>query len=506
MAKSATGKLTLLSLILMIFTSVFGFANMPRGFFLMGYAAIPWYLVAAITYFIPFAFMIAEFGAAFKNEKGGIYSWMEKSVGPRYAFIGIFMWYASYVIWMVNVASTIWIPLSNMIFGHDTTNQWSLFGLSSTQTLGLLGVAWLILVFILISRGLDSIKKVTSIGGTAVALLNIVLVIGGIVILILNKGQLAQPITDMAKTFTTSPNASYQSIVSMLSFLTFAIFAFGGTEVVGGLVDQTENPVKTFPKGLLIAAGVISLGYVIGIFMIGIFTNWNSVLSGSGVNMGNVAYVVMQNLGYELGHVFGLSDQVSLQMGAWVARYVGLSMFLALSGAFMTLSYSPIKQLIEGTPSKIWPQSLTKTKNGLPVNAMRIQAAIAIVLILLVSFGGKSAAEFFNKLVLMTNVAMTIPMTNVAMTIPYLFISYAFISFKRKDSIEKPFVIYKSKGVAIFIAYVVTAVVGFANIFSIIEPAVTTGEYDNTLWMIVGPIFFSVVAIILYWLYERKEK
>ncbi len=497
MAKSATGKLTLLSLILMIFTSVFGFANMPRGFFLMGYAAIPWYLVAAITYFIPFAFMIAEFGAAFKNEKGGIYSWMEKSVGPRYAFIGIFMWYASYVIWMVNVASTIWIPLSNMIFGHDTTNQWSLFGLSSTQTLGLLGVAWLILVFILISRGLDSIKKVTSIGGTAVALLNIVLVIGGIVILILNKGQLAQPITDMAKTFTTSPNASYQSIVSMLSFLTFAIFAFGGTEVVGGLVDQTENPVKTFPKGLLIAAGVISLGYVIGIFMIGIFTNWNSVLSGSGVNMGNVAYVVMQNLGYELGHVFGLSDQVSLQMGAWVARYVGLSMFLALSGAFMTLSYSPIKQLIEGTPSKIWPQSLTKTKNGLPVNAMRIQAAIAIVLILLVSFGGKSAAEFFNKLVLMTNVAMTIP---------YLFISYAFISFKRKDSIEKPFVIYKSKGVAIFIAYVVTAVVGFANIFSIIEPAVTTGEYDNTLWMIVGPIFFSVVAIILYWLYERKEK
>ena len=172
-------------------------------------------------------------------------------------------------------------------------------------------------------------------------------------------------------------------------------------------------------------------------------------------------------------------------------------MFLALSGAFMTLSYSPIKQLIEGTPSKIWPQSLTKTKNGLPVNAMRIQAAIAIVLILLVSFGGKSAAEFFNKLVLMTNVAMTIP---------YLFISYAFISFKRKDSIEKPFVIYKSKGVAIFIAYVVTAVVGFANIFSIIEPAVTTGEYDNTLWMIVGPIFFSVVAIILYWLYERKEK
>lgn len=494
MTKSATGKLTLVSLILMIFTSVFGFANMPRGFFLMGYAAIPWYIIAAITYFIPFAFMIAEFGAAFKNEKGGIYSWMEKSVGPRYAFIGIFMWYASYVIWMVNVASTIWIPLSNMIFGHDTTSQWGVFGLSSTQVLGLLGVAWLILVFVLISRGLESIKKVTSIGGSAVALLNIVLLIGGILILILNKGQLAQPIADATHAFTKSPNGNYQSVVATLSFLTFAIFAFGGTEVVGGLVDQTENPVKTFPKGLLIAAGIISLGYIIGIFMIGIFTNWTSVLSGSGVNTGNVAYIIMQNLGYELGHALGLSEQLSLQIGSWVARFVGLSMFLALSGAFMTLSYSPLKQLIEGTPKRIWPESLTKTKNGLPVNAMKVQAIIAIILILLVSFGGESAAKFFDKLVLMTNVAMTIP---------YLFISIAFISFKRKDEIKKPFVIYKSKTVAIVVAYIVTAVVGFANVFSIVEP-LTTGDYDKTLWMMAGPVFFSIIAIVLYSLYERK--
>ena len=496
MTKNATGKLTLVSLILMIFTSVFGFANMPRGFFLMGYSAIPWYIIAAVTYFIPFAFMIAEFGAAFKNEKGGIYSWMEKSVGPRYAFVGIFMWYASYVIWMVSVASSIWITISNLIFGHDTTSQWSMFGLSSTQVLGVLGVVWLVLVFLLISRGLESIKKVTSIGGTAVALLNIVLLVGGITILILNKGQFAQPIVDVAQAFTTSPNGNYQSVLSMLSFLTFAIFAFGGTEVVGGLVDQTENPVKTFPKGLLIGAGVISLGYVIGIFMIGIFTNWDSVLSASGVNTGNVAYVIIQNLGYELGHALGLTETVSLQIGSWFARYVGLSMFLAMSGAFMTLSYSPLKQLIEGTPRKIWPESLTKTKNGLPINAMKVQTLIAIVLILLVSFGGESAAKFFDKLVLMTNVAMTIP---------YLFISYAFISFKRKDEIEKPFIIYKNKTVAIGIAYVVTAVVAFANIFSIVEP-VTSGQYDKTLWMIAGPLLFSIVAIILYSRYEAKEK
>lgn len=105
---NTTKKLTLVSLILMIFTSVFGFANMPRAFYLMGYAAIPWYVLSAILFFIPYAFMMAEYGSAFKKETGGIYSWMEKSVGPKYAFIGTFMWYASYIIWMVNVSSTIW--------------------------------------------------------------------------------------------------------------------------------------------------------------------------------------------------------------------------------------------------------------------------------------------------------------------------------------------------------------------------------------------------------------
>ncbi|MFR9071038.1 MAG: amino acid permease, partial [Paraclostridium sp.] len=146
-------KLTLVPLVLMIFTSVFGFANMPRAFFLMGYAAIPWYILSAILFFIPYAFMMAEYGAAFKKESGGMYSWMEKSVGPKYAFIGTFMWYASYIVWMVNVASSLWIPFSNAIFGYDATATWSLFGLSSVKTLGILGILWIILVTYVSTKG-----------------------------------------------------------------------------------------------------------------------------------------------------------------------------------------------------------------------------------------------------------------------------------------------------------------------------------------------------------------
>lgn len=490
--KVNTGKLTLVSLVLMIFTSVFGFANMPRSFFLMGYGAIPWYVMSAITFFVPFAFMMAEYGAAFKNEKGGIYSWMEKSVGAKYAFIGTFMWYASYIIWMVNVGSAIWIVFSTAIFGQDLTSTWSILGLNSTQTLGVLGVVWITFVTYVSTKGLDKIKKVTSIGGTAVALLNVLLIVGAIIVVFGNGGDLAQPLNTVSD-FVKSPNPAYNSGISVLGFLVFAVFAYGGIEVTGGLVDETENAEKTFPKGVTIAAIIIAIGYAVGIFACGMFTNWSSVLSGDNVHMGNVAYIMMNNLGVELGQVFGLSELAAASLGNWTARFVGISMLLALTGAFFTLTYSPLKQLIEGTPKELWPGKMADTKDGIPVNAMKIQGVIVCAMILAVSFGGDAMAEFFAKLVLMTNVAMTLP---------YMFISAAFIGFKNKEEIVKPFVIYKNKTGAKIAAVIVTFTVGFANFFTIIEPA-KNGDLSSTIWSIAGPLFFTVVAVLMFNRYEK---
>lgn len=495
-----TKKLTLVSLILMIFTSVFGFTNMPRAFFLMGYSAIPWYIFSAILFFIPYAFMMSEYGSAFKKETGGMYSWMEKSVGGRYAFIGTFMWYASYLIWMVNVGSGIWVPLSNAIFGDDMTSTWSLFGLNPVQTLGILAISWIIVVTFISSKGLDKISKITSVGGTAVTLLNVVLILGGICVFVINRG-LSEPINNMAQAFTVSPNISYQSMTGIFSFMTFAIFAFGGLEVVGGLVDQTENAETTFPKGVMISAIIISVGYAIGIFACGMFTNWNDILNFENVHLGNVAYILMKNLGYQIGIGFGYSEAIALNIGSWVARLVGLSMFLSLAGAFFTLSYSPLKTLIQGSPKEIWPAKMGELKDEMPVNAMKIQAIIVIIIIAAVSFGGDNASAFFNILALMTNVAMTIP---------YIFLSLAFIKFKRKQlngEIESPFMIYKTQASATIFSLIVTFIVGFANIFTIIQPIIESTEgLSNTIAMIAGPLIFTLIAYILYGRYEKTKQ
>ncbi|MGR3741139.1 glutamate/gamma-aminobutyrate family transporter YjeM [Companilactobacillus sp. DQM5] len=495
-------KLTMWALILVIFTSVFGFTNIPRAFYLMGYASIFWYIVAAITFFIPYAFMLGEMGAAFGEAKGGIYSWMEKAVNPKFAFIGTFMWFASYIIWMVNVGNGIWIPFSNMIFGVDKTQQWSLFGLNSVQTLGVLAIIWILVLTFIISKGLDQVKRVTSVGGTAIALINVILFVGGVIILLLNKGVTLEPIT--LKGFFKSPNANYTSMIQIFSFIVFAIFAYGGLEIVGGLVDETKNPKVTFPRGIAISAIVIAIGYAVGIFIMGIFTNWHFAFEGgfaaatgakSTVTLGNVAYMAMNNMGYQLGLALHLNHQAAIQVGVWLSRYMGLSMFLALSGAFFTIIYSPLKTIIQGTPKELWPKSWTKVnKYDMPQTAMWTQAAVVVVIIALVAFGGKGAAKFFEILV---------AMTNVAMTLPYVFVAYAFLGFKKDKTIEKPFEIYKGKTFYKVCVALVMFTVTFANVFTIIQPAID-GNLSQTIWSIAGPVFFTVVAWIMFNRYEKR--
>ena len=230
--------------------------------------------------------------------------------------------------------------------------------------------------------------------------------------------------------------------------------------------------------------------------MVGLFTNWQEVLSSPDVRMANVAYVVIKNLGVKLGEVFGLSPHGVEIMGTWFARYIGLAMFLALLGAFFTLTYSPLKQLIEGTPKEIWPENWTKVnENDMPVTAMWVQCITVVTIIIIAVITGGKSSSFLDYLILMGNVAMTIPT---------MFLAVAFIYFKKNDSIDKPFIFFKSKTVATVWAIIVTCTVGFANIFTILQPAIESKDYVSTGFQLAGPIVFGLVAFFLISKYEKK--
>lgn len=83
-------------------------------------------------------------------------------------------------------------------------------------------------------------------------------------------------------------------------------------------------------------------------------------------------------------------------------------------------------------------------------------------------------------------------------TLPYLFLALAFPFFKARQDLDRPFVIFKTRMSAMIATVVVVLVVTFANVFTIIPPVVEAGDWDSTLWMIGGPVFFSLLAMAIY--------
>ena len=482
------------ALVMMMFTTIFGFANGPVAFARMGYAAIIWYILGASLFFLPTSMMYAEFGASFKDAKGGIYSWMERSLGKKIAFIATFIGLASWIIWMISVSQKVWIPLSTLIFGKDMTTTWSLFGMNGGQTVGVLAVVFVIVVAFFVTRGVKSISRISAIGGMFVMALNVILVLASIVVLIGHGGHFAEPLR--WHSFFVSGNPDYKTIGQMISFALYAIFAYAGLEQMGGIMEDVDNAEKTYPKAALIATTIIGLGYAISILLWGASSNWAQIAGDKSVNLGNITYVLMNNLGTQLGDAFGMSHAGGVLLGSIFARFAGISMFFAYVGSFFVLTYAPLKSFILGSPKEVWPKKfIALNKHDVPAVAVWSQAILVSILIILISFGGKSATQLY---LVLTN------MGNVSSTLPYVFLVAAFPLFKRLNDVERPFVFYKSQTVTWIITILVEALTIISIILTIISPF-QTGDLFGGMWTVAGPIFFGVLAWVLFTLGENRH-
>lgn len=142
------------------------------------------------------------------------------------------------------------------------------------------------------------------------------------------------------------------------------------------------------------------------------------------------------------------------------------------------------------------PKFLTKkNKRGITANALYVQAAIIIIAMLLIGFGGNVANTVYNNLTFMVTITTSIP---------WAFIVFAYIKFKLNDNIKKEYQFFNKKwGVIVGSITFVTLV--FADVFSIIQPFIEH-NYQQAIWILSGPIIFGLIGFILAVNYLRKQK
>lgn len=75
------------TLAMMAFSTVWGFGNVVNGYvYFDGTKVIFSWIVMFLLYFVPYALMVGELGATFKNAEGGVSSWVNATMGAKWAY------------------------------------------------------------------------------------------------------------------------------------------------------------------------------------------------------------------------------------------------------------------------------------------------------------------------------------------------------------------------------------------------------------------------------------
>ncbi|MBO0471194.1 amino acid permease [Enterococcus sp. DIV0242_7C1] len=485
-------------LIMIITMTVFSFSSMTTAFFLMGIKAIPYFIGAALFYFIPYAIIISEFTGVYKNHIGGLYQWLAGHLSEKVAFIASFLWYCSYFIWMISLFMKLWIPLSILAFGEDLTKKNSPLPFLSTSVLiGLLSLFAVCVTFYFVSRGFKGIASALYMSGIMMTIL-IGLSLGGNLWLWLTNSSDILPNLSASFAGGNPSSGIKQPMIEQWSFLIFAITAFGGLDTIASLVDKTGEQKKHFPKLLIFSSILVVLSYFLGILLWSGGNNLTHLKANNTIHLGNLMYEMMKNLGYSLGQSFSFNDTSCRLLAQLFTRFTALTLLLSYISLLSTISYLPIRTLVEGTPNHYWhPWLKQKNKYNMPTNALLVQGVLVSLFILGISFGSQYVVFLYNQLTLMTNISRAIP---------YLLVALAYPAFKKKQlsTIDSFGFIQSEKSSQIISRSVVFSIV-LAIGFQLYQP-ISQGEVMKSVSLLIGPLLFTLIAYLLYNNFQLKQE
>lgn len=258
-------KISLFSLIILIIASIDNIRNLPAAA-LFGSPLIFFFALSALIFLIPTALVSAELSAAFP-EKGGVYQWVNKAFGEKWAMGAIWLQWINTMVWYPTMLSFVAGTLAYLINPELIQHKGYLIGVILTVFWGLTLVN---LKGIHISALLNNIFA--SIG---VIFPMIFLIILGSVWFFSGR--------PLQIEFTTSAILpSFGEMESWISLI--AIMAsFLGMELSGVHVNDIRDPQRNYPKAVLVATLFIFLSMLFGSLAIAIVLPEGQISLVSGI-------------------------------------------------------------------------------------------------------------------------------------------------------------------------------------------------------------------------------
>ncbi|KAI8901091.1 amino acid permease/ SLC12A domain-containing protein [Globomyces pollinis-pini] len=228
----------------------------------------------------------------------------------------------------------------------------------------------------------------------------------------------------------------------LLSKLPSAVFAFGGTELVGITAGEAANPRKSIPQAIKGTFIRVSLFYVLTIFLMGLA----------------IPYNYLDNV--EKGAKVSISPFIAVMVKASIPgadHFINFISFVAVFSAGNSALYASSRTMMALCKKGYGPKMLSKTSaNGVPVLQLLITASFGLLTLLTVVFG---AEEIF---IWMVNLLGNL------IGVAWLFICICHVYFRRayiaqgKKVEDLPYV----SPVGVIADYIVIALLLFVLIFA----------------------------------------
>lgn len=472
--------LTWNNIALMGFVIVWGFGNVVNNFANQGLTVVFSWIFMIALYFVPYALMVGELGSAFKDSQGGVSSWIKETTTPMLAFL------AGWTYWVVHIPYLAQKPQSLLIafsWALSPSGEYATL-LKQLNPIILQSIVLAIfLVFLYVAtKGLKILKVVGNIAGTSMFVMSLLYIVLGLAAPAIT-GEVATPDITVSS-FVPKFDFAYLTTLSML------VFAVGGAEKISPYVNNTKEPSKNFPKGMLVLAGMVAVCAILGSVAMGMMFNANAIPEDLKMNG---QYYAFQLLGehYGVGNVF-------------VIIY-GLANAAAQLSALVFSIDAPLRVLLGEADERFIPKALTKTnKNGVLVNGYIMTAILVSTLIIVPALGIGNTNELFNWL---------LQLNSVVMPMRYLWVFVAYMGLKKaanKFSTEYKFI--KNPKIGFLVGLWCFAFTAFACVMGMFPTNVDafSGEWIFRVALnVMTPIILMGLGLILPMIAKKtnnKEK
>ncbi|HAF62164.1 MAG TPA: amino acid permease [Anaerolineaceae bacterium] len=410
----------------------------------IGASSISWWVITLVLFFIPYGLITAELGTTYP-EQGGLYIWVKKAFGEKWAARTTWLYWINVALWMPSVYILFAGMFAQLFFPE--------MGLWMQIVIGIV-MTW-ITVWIG-SITLDTSKWIPNIGAIIKAVIMVVIGVGAFIYA--GKNGVANDL-------------SFSNILpewgAGLAFLPVIVYNFMGFELMSGASGEMKNPGKDIPRAIIVSGALIAVFYLLG-------------------TVGILMALPLEDLGL----ITGIIDTLRVILGdsalgnAFVA-ILGVAALYSFFANMVTWTMGANRTAAEAAKEGELPAIFGREHpvHKTPVGAFIITGIISTVVMLLYGFMAGAAEDLFWTL---------FAFSSMVFLLPYLVMFPAFLKLRKVDpDVERPYKVPGGNTVATILAVVCELFILQAVVFFVYIP----GEPMD--WSFAAPVLIGVVLTLI---------